>query len=351
MGESKRNGTTYTVVQHLTARERHMAIGIIPLVDYAFKKLLGSEHNTRITIHFLNSVLTGQPRITVIRFLNPIRLRQNADGKLCILDILAIDEHGRQLNIEVQILMPAGMAQRLTYYTCRAYVEQMKEGQDYSDLRPSICICVLAGQMFAAPPVLHLDFRLREKSHTLTLTDDLQIHLLQLNHLHVTEETLYDASALERWAWFLCHADQLTSEQIHELFPDEVFTEAAGVLEMIAQSPEELIEYNARLKAQRDDRARLLYAQQQGIEQGREEGREQGREEGREQGREEGREQGREEGREQGREEGRVKGEILLLQKLLLLPVWTDSQFAACTMQELSQISADLQHRFIAGRS
>jgi predicted transposase/invertase (TIGR01784 family) len=328
-----------------------MAIGIIPLVDYAFKKLLGSEHNTRITIHFLNSVLTGQPRITVIRFLNPIRLRQNADGKLCILDILAIDEHGRQLNIEVQILMPAGMAQRLTYYTCRAYVEQMKEGQDYSDLRPSICICVLAGQMFAAPPVLHLDFRLREKSHTLTLTDDLQIHLLQLNHLHVTEETLYDASALERWAWFLCHADQLTSEQIHELFPDEVFTEAAGVLEMIAQSPEELIEYNARLKAQRDDRARLLYAQQQGIEQGREEGREQGREEGREQGREEGREQGREEGREQGREEGRVKGEILLLQKLLLLPVWTDSQFAACTMQELSQISADLQHRLIAGRS
>ena len=88
---------------------------------------------------------------------------------------------------------------------------------------------------------------------------------------------------------------------------------------MIHQSPEELIEYNARLKAQRDDRARLLYAQQQGIE--------------------------------QGREEGRVKGEILLLQKLLLLPVWTDSQFAACTIQELSQISADLQHRLIAGRS
>jgi flagellar biosynthesis/type III secretory pathway protein FliH len=104
---------------------------------------------------------------------------------------------------------------------------------------------------------------------------------------------------------------------------------------MTHQSPEELIEYNARLKAQRDDRARLLYAQQQGIEQGREEGRE----------------QGREEGRKQGREEGRVTGEIRLLQKLLLLPVWTDSQFAACTVQELSQISADLQQRLIAGRS
>ena len=108
---------------------------------------------------------------------------------------------------------------------------------------------------------------------------------------------------------------------------------------MIHRSPEELLEYNARLKAQRDDRARLLYAQQQGIELGREQGIELGRE------------QGREEGRVQGREEGRVKGEILLLQKLLQLPAWTDSQFAACSVQELNQISADLQQRFDAGRS
>ena len=34
---------------------------------------------------------------------------------------------------------------------------------------------------------------------------------------------------------------------------------------MIHQSPEELIEYNARLKAQRDERARLLHACEQGF--------------------------------------------------------------------------------------
>jgi hypothetical protein len=39
---------------------------------------------------------------------------------------------------------------------------------------------------------------MRDNLHSLTLTDDLQIHLLQLNHLQVTAETVYDASPVER---------------------------------------------------------------------------------------------------------------------------------------------------------
>jgi tetrahydromethanopterin S-methyltransferase subunit G len=47
---------------------------------------------------------------------------------------------------------------------------------------------------------------------------------------------------------------------------DPEFTEAAKVPGMIAQTPERLDEYNARVKAQRDEEARIIYAQQQGIE-------------------------------------------------------------------------------------
>ncbi|MFM7835780.1 MAG: hypothetical protein ACKPJD_28630 [Planctomycetaceae bacterium] len=36
--------------------------------------------------------------------------------------------------------------------------------------------------------------------------DDLQIHFLQLKHFQVTAETLCNASAIERWCWFLCNA-------------------------------------------------------------------------------------------------------------------------------------------------
>ncbi|MEY2726808.1 MAG: hypothetical protein RLZZ458_2675, partial [Planctomycetota bacterium] len=64
----------------------------------------------------------------------------------------------------------------------------------------------------------------------MSLTDDLQIHFLQLNHLQVTAETLYNATPIERWRWFLRHAQELTTEQVSLLLPEPEFSEAARVL-------------------------------------------------------------------------------------------------------------------------
>ena len=229
-----------------------------------------------------------------------------------------MDEHGRQLIIEVQTWIPFGMAQRLVYYTSLSYVSQMKKGQDYPELRPTICICVLAEPLFPNPPALHLDFRLREKHTGRTLTDDLQILLLQLPHLQVTAETLYNASPKERWAWFLLNADKLTTQEITHLFPEEEFTEAAGVLDMIAQTPEEFLEYNLRLKYQRDESARMQRALV--------------------------------EGREEGRREGRTQGRILLLQELLGLPASTSEELAAWNTDQLNNLAEDLQRQLKARR-
>jgi len=316
-----------------------VAIGIDPLIDYAFKMLFGSDDHKSLTIHFLNSVLVGQPPVTEITFQNPIRYRHTADGKVCILDVLAIDALGRQLNIEVQISLPAGMAKRMVYYSAQTYVRQLLEGQSYNSLQPAICICVLAGALYSQPAELHLDFRLREKSHPLTLTDDLQIHFLQLNHLQVTEETVYHASPVERWAWFLRHAEGLTSDQVARLFPDEEFSEAAEVLEMIAQTPQHLVEYNARLKAQRDEEARILYAQQQGKAEGLAEGLAEGIDIGRRQG------------IDIGVEKGVLIGQIALLQKFLRQPVWPEQQFQHYGVDQLRDMATDLQQKFDAQHS
>ncbi|MFN0054277.1 MAG: PD-(D/E)XK nuclease family transposase [Planctomycetales bacterium] len=40
-----------------------MAIGIDPTVDFAFKMLFGNPAFKAITIHFINAVLDGSPRI------------------------------------------------------------------------------------------------------------------------------------------------------------------------------------------------------------------------------------------------------------------------------------------------
>jgi len=278
-----------------------MAIGINPLIDYAFKMLFGSEKHKALTIRFINTVLVGQPPVTDISFPNTVHSKLSEDGKFFILDVAAEDVLGRKFNVEVQIALPAGMAKRMVFYTAETYVRRLQQGQNYTDLMPSISIWVLAGALISQPAKLHLDFRLREESLPLTLTDDLQIHFLQLNHL-----------------------------QVSLLLPDPEFTEAAKVLDMIAQTPEQLQEYNARVKAQRDEEARVIYAQQQGMKIGEARGIE----------------IGEARGEKRGIRRGLLQGQILLLQQLLTLPTCTEDQFAAFDIDQLAHILAQLQQRF-----
>lgn len=244
-----------------------MAIGINPTVDFAFKRMLGSPEHSNITIHFLNSILGGRPLITEIQFLNTVLEKDSESDKTSVLDILALDEHGRRVNIEIQTSLPAGLPQRLIYYTSCVYVGQLKEGTRYTELRPAISICVLTRPLFRELPDLHLDFRLRETSGSI-FTDDLQIHLLELSKLNVSAQDVYHATPIERWAYFLRNAELLSIDEISKLFPDREITEAAGVLEMISQTPDQRWLYNARLKAQLDDAARMEYACDVGREEG-----------------------------------------------------------------------------------
>jgi predicted transposase/invertase (TIGR01784 family) len=285
----------------------------------------------------------GQANIVSACIVNPAQGKAFAADKLSILDVLAIDQLGRTFLIEMQISLPAGMAQRLTYCTSVSYAGQLREGDDYVKLRPSISICVLAGAMFTTAPKLHLDFRLREKSHPLTLTEDIQIHILRLRYLQVTAETVYSASGIERWAWFLCNADSLTLEDIPRLFPDPEFVEAAGILAMIAQTQEELIAYHARLKAQRDESGRILQAKMEGRQEGRQEALEQAEAMAAER-----EARGIALGEARGEARGELRGQITLLQWLLKEPVWTEQEFAVCNEATLRELADALRTRLAA---
>ncbi|MFN5587232.1 MAG: hypothetical protein ACK5DR_18165 [Planctomyces sp.] len=115
--------------------------------------------------------------------------------------------------------------------------------------------------------------------------------------------------------------------------PQKEFTEAAKVLDMIAQTPEQLQEYNARLKAQRDEEARIILGRQQGLEIGEARGIEIGEA------------RGIEIGEARGIRKGLLQGQIVLLQQLLRLPVSTDEQLAALDLDQLNHMLAELQQQ------
>lgn len=292
-----------------------MTIGIDPTVDFAFKKLLGSPEHPEITIHFLNSVLGPSAGITDVMIVNPILNKDFDNDKSSLLDVLATDTSGQKLNIEMQTTLPAGMCQRLAYYASSLYVEQLQEGDEYSLLRPAISICVLSQRLFPHVPDMHLDFRLRERKQGFVLTDDLQIHTIELPKSRPLDNNTTVAEPIEKWAWFFRFAQASTVEQIRSCLDDDVFVTAAGVLQMISKSPQERMLYNARMKMQRDEASRLLYAEREGVAKGE----------------------------AKGRAIGEQIGAVRLLQQLLGLPETTEDVLSEMSSDSRDAIIADLK--------
>jgi predicted transposase/invertase (TIGR01784 family) len=98
-----------------------MPLGIRPTVDFAFKMLFGNSEHVEILIDLLNAVLCPECPIEEVEILNPINDKSYADDKLSVFDVKARDSSGAWYVIEVQTTIPAGLGNRLAYYTSGLY--------------------------------------------------------------------------------------------------------------------------------------------------------------------------------------------------------------------------------------
>ncbi len=69
--------------------------------------------------------------IVSVEIVNPIVWKEFEADKVSILDILAIDNADRRLNVEVQRTKPTWLAQRLAYYSATQLVDQIGVGDSY----------------------------------------------------------------------------------------------------------------------------------------------------------------------------------------------------------------------------
>ncbi|WP_158249841.1 hypothetical protein [Rhodopirellula sp. MGV] len=107
--------------------------------------------------------------------------------------------------------------------------------------------------------------------------------------------------------------------------PDPVFTEAVGVLEMIARNPNEKRFYDARLKMQRDEQARLDAAEAIGEARGQA--------------------IGEARGKAIGEERGALIGRVEILQSLVGDVQHSFDQLRALSTEELAEVEVLLQQR------
>ena len=144
-------------------------IFINPKIDFAFKKIFGSEDSKDILISFLNALIyEDQPVIQDLEILNPYLAPKIRGIKDTYLDIKAkvIDAESceqRTVIIEMQVLNVEGFEKRILYNAAKSYSTQLKSGQAYNLLNPVIALTITDFVMFSELSNVISRFVLKEK--------------------------------------------------------------------------------------------------------------------------------------------------------------------------------------------
>jgi len=241
---------------------------INPKVDYAFKKIFGSQQSQDILISFLNAIIYGgKTVIQSLTILNPYNPGQLINLKDTYLDIKAVLVDGSIVVIEMQVARMSGFNKRVAYNLAKAYANQLETGEDYLLLNPAIAVTITDFILFEKPKNFINKFVFKEETKNFECLDK-QLRLIFVE-LPKFKKVLSDLNSLtDKWIYFLKEANRLDSipENLGEVSEIE---KALNIANRINLSIEELDIVERRAIAMQDERGRITYAEEQGEEKGR----------------------------------------------------------------------------------
>lgn len=214
---------------------------IDPTVDYVFKKILGSRGNEMLLLHFINSILASDNPIQKVHLTNPFTEKDKLDDKLAILDIRAEDKAGTAFQIEIQVTTPTFLPHRILHNWSNVYHQQIKAGESYAKLRPVISIWLLTNELFPQTEDFHLKFTAWESNSRLSLSDHMQIHILELKKWHKPERLQIE----DIWLYFFKEGKRFKSLSV-ELTGFEQMRQAMSILQDISERDEDYYRYQSR---------------------------------------------------------------------------------------------------------
>jgi predicted transposase/invertase (TIGR01784 family) len=236
---------------------------------------------------------------------------EEIEKKFIILDVRAIDDSGREYDIEMQVRKYTNYPRRTVYYLCKMYAEQLKAGQDYLALHPVVGIHFLDYAPF--PPSEANDFQyrfaLKDVRHPdLTLNDDLSLYLFDLTAMERLAKDGKGDNLLE-WLRFLNRAHEEEDESMQANYQNPMIHRAYQTLRVVSADKETREIAERREKALKDEAMFLNEARMEGEKRGEKRGRILGEKQGRI--------LGEKQGKILGEKQGKILGEIKTYQELL----------------------------------
>lgn len=177
-----------------------------PKVDFVFKKIFGSEKHPMILISFLNAVMKPIDPIKSVTIKNTDIEKEHIEDKYSRLDIKAVTNKGEHINIEIQVKNEYNMINRSLYYWSKMYEEQIVEGDDYDMLEKTVCINILDFK-YLKNNEFHNCYRLKEINSNEELTDNMEIHFIEIPKLKQREDSEDISDMLIAWVEFISNPE------------------------------------------------------------------------------------------------------------------------------------------------
>lgn len=305
-----------------------------PRVDFVFKRIFASENNKDVLLAFLNHIFmdAGDAPLDEVILLNPYTDKDDPLDKLSIFDIWAKTVEGKLINIEMQLFNKYDMEKRTLYYWSKRYSGQLQTGGRYTELKKCVTINILNYKVLPNEHT-HSVFHLREDISGAPLTDDIEIHFLELPKLN--QPAVPGEGGLINWLLFLKGSDNSNWEVLRMNEP--ALRKAMETLEFLSQDSEARRKYEERQKAlhdeasQRDGAQREGFAKgmQEGLQAGMQKGLKEGIKEGKIEGKIEGIKEGIKKGVKEGKKEGLREGKLEVAKNLLAMGLELSSVQAA----------------------
>ena len=174
-----------------------------PKLDVVFQILFGEVGSEEITKDLLSSILDEQIN-TVALNQNILLRRRTPNDKMGIVDVLAKINDNEYCNIEMQLSADKDIIKRILYYWSKQYSKELQKGHHYMDLKRTINVLIAN---FKIDILKNLDFHtqwkiIEEKGRKTVLTDDLELHIIELPKMRNNTSGGKDKKLVE-WLHFL----------------------------------------------------------------------------------------------------------------------------------------------------
>ena len=286
-----------------------------PKADLTFKRVFG-EHPD-LVISFLNALLpfkNDDELIESVTYLQPEMVPENPLRKNSIVDVRCRDNRGRQFIVEMQMVWSPEFLQRVMFNSAKAYVRQLKKGENYTLLEPVYSLNIVNDVFEKDIPEYYHYYRMVHEMYSDKVIDGLHLVFVELPKF--TPQTFSQKKMHVLWLRYLTEVQNSTREVSSDLLSNPDINKALSVVERSAYTEEQLLGYEKFWDIISTEKTYYGSALKRGLQQGRAEGLQQGRAEGLQQGRTEGLQQGRAEGLQQGRAEGELEGIMKTARKL-----------------------------------